>query len=238
MIQTENISFGLLVFLAIGAAIIIVGFWLLHRYVMPLIKSRQSNRIASIWLLRMEVLTWSLYALFAIYRLLLASPAITIIFIILLIVLGWNFWKSYFPGLLFRLEKTLEVGDSIRFNKDEEKMQEGIVQKISGRNVEIFLTTGEILMVPFHRLDSLIISKSHPEGNLDRHIFIVNFERNDISDKKTLITKILFECPWSVPAKDPIIENLGKGQYQITSFAVDKEASEKLMAYVLQRVEG
>ncbi len=236
MTQPENIPIGLLLFLGVAATILIVVFWLLHRYVLPLIKNRKSERTASIWLLRVEALSWAAFALFAIYRLLLASPVITLILVTLICVLGWNFWKDFFAGLLFRLERKLDLGDVIHFEGTNGKRQEGIVHTINSRSISILQTNGESILIPYHRLDDLILSKSHPEGNLLRHTFTVEVKETNPAKAKMQLQKLLFECPWSVPAQSPIIEDLGNGAFQVTSFTTDSEAAEKLVGFVRERI--
>ncbi len=238
MIKTEIIPIGLLVFFALVIGVLIVVFWLLRNYVLPLIKKRSSARNASAWILRIEILSWFLFSLFAFYRLMIVSPVITVVFAAVLIVLGWTFWKDFFAGLLFRIERLVEVGDFIRIDEQGETMQEDIVQKVSYRNITVRRANGEIVLIPFNKLNELSMTKSHPEGKLFRQRFIIEMANMDELKAKETLIQLLYENPWVVPAQKPIIENLGNGTYQITAFASDKDASERLVGFIKRKVES
>jgi len=238
MLRTESIPIGLLVFFAIVIGVLILVFWLLRNYVLPLINKRRSARNASIWILRIESLSWFLFSMFALYRLLLVSPTITIVFVTILIVLSWSFWKDFFAGLLLRIERSVEVGDLIRINEGDNTTQEDIVQKISYRNITVKRANGEFVLIPYHKLSELSMTKSHREGKLFRQIFTVEMTKMDQLTAKELLLQILYENPWVVPAQKPLIEHIGNGIFQVTAFASDKDASERLVGFVKRKIEN
>ena len=236
MMETENIPFGLLVFFGLFFAFIFLVFWCLHRYVLPFIKNRPSRRFISTWFLRLEILIWVLFAIYVISLLTLINTTVALIFITLMITLGWNSWKNLISGLLFRLERKIEVGEFMYLDKGEENAYEGTVQKIRSRSITIRQVNGDFILIPYSRLDSAIISKSNLGGILMRHTFDIELKGMDLSKVKDTLMRILHECPWSVPAKDPIIKNLGGMRYQITSFTFDKNAGDKLASFVRKRI--
>ena len=233
MIATEPYSVTLLLFLAVLAGIVFSTFRLLRNFVYPLIKSRKISRWADNWLFRFELIAWSLYVIFLFYELLLDSPVMTLIFIVLILVVGWPFWKDFLPGLLFRIENQVSPGDTIHINGKESTLEE-----VGFRNLRSISSTGENIITPYHKLNKAVIVRTRTEGKLLKHSFVILLEGKTKNEAIAEITQYLLECPWSAPLETPEVKQTqAVGEYQITAYATDHLAVEKQKAYVAWRLE-
>lgn len=230
---TESISIPLLILLVVLAAILFSTFWLIRNFVSPLIKSRKINRLATVWLFRLELLAWTLFVLFLLYRLLLDSALISLVFLSTTIILGWSFWKDFIPGLLFRLENQVAKGDFIRHDG-----QESTVDGIGFRNLLSSSTAGETIITPYHKLNEAIIIRARAEGKLLKHSFTLNLEEPDINNATALIEQYILECPWSAPLQKPEVKRLHSNEFQVTAYTADPLAAKKQVAYLAWRMKN
>ena len=222
---------ALLLLLAFFAAIIFAVFKIGRQYVLPLVKNRKAYRLLDLWIFRCELLVWSLFIVFTVYRLFMVSPYLSLFLITLIIVAGRAFWKDFIPGLLFRLENNAELGDSIRYGNGI-----NIIEHIGPRNLQLRNNEGEIIILPYSHIGEAVISKSVQKSNLFQFTFNLFIKKLPPHDVVTLLSKSIEECPWSIPSRLPKINLLGNGEYEITSFATDENAAGKQRIYVEGRV--
>ncbi|MBK8967417.1 MAG: mechanosensitive ion channel [Saprospiraceae bacterium] len=232
MIQTESISFSLLVLLAFTAFLLYAGFWLVQNFIYPLIKIRRIQRLTEKWLFRVKLLTWSAFAVFCLYRLLLASPFITLILLALLMFLSRPFWNDFVLGILFRLDNQVTIRDTVRIEG-----QESSVEAFGLRNLISSNAAGETIITPYHKLNAAIVTRARAAGKLIKHSFSVQVPATDAPDAAEQIKTYLMECPWSAPMETPVVKQTGDHDFQVTAFAADKFAAEKQKAYTRWRIQ-
>lgn len=232
MIQTESIAFSLLILLVFTALLLFAGFWMVQNFVYPLIKIRRIQRLTEKWLFRVKLLTWSAFAAFCLYRLLLVSPVITLILLTLLLVLSWPFWHDFVLGILFRLDNQVTIRDTVRING-----QESSVEAFGLRNLISSNAAGETIITPYHKLNDAIVTRARAAGKLIKHTFSVQLTEADTPNAAEQIKTYLLECPWSAPTETPVVKHLGSNEFQITAFAADKFAAEKQKAYMRWRIQ-
>lgn len=233
MIEIKPIPVALLILLAFFAAIIFFVFKLARQYGLPLVKKRKTYRLFDLWLFRMEFMAWALFLVFALYRLLISSPYLSLFFVAIIIMSGRAFWKDFIPGLLFRFEKNAEVGDSMRYDNGN-----CTIESIGQRNLHLRNKAGEIIILPYSHVSEAIIAKSVQKSNLYQFTFKVEIKSEDPSAASALLEKYIQECPWSIPSRQPIIHSLANGIFEITSFATDENAAEKQRLHVNGRVKA
>lgn len=233
MILTEPISITLLLLLAIDAGLLYLIFWFIRKVIYPLIKIRRIQRLTEKWLFRSQLIAWSAFAIFSVYRLLLDSPIITLILIIALLVLSWSFLKDFIPGILFQLENQITIRDIIRING-----QESNVEAIGLRSLISSNAAGETIITPYHKLQNAVVVRARAEGKLIKHSFTLKFPEKEPAQAAEQIRQILLECPWSAPLQIPVVKRTGEREFQITAFAADKFAAERQKAYANWRVNN
>lgn len=229
--QINPFPLALLILLAFFAVIIFTVFKLSRQYALPLVKNRKAYRYFDLWIFRGELLTWAIFIAFAIYRLIIASPYLSIIFIAILMLAGRAFWKDFIPGLLFRIEKHVEIGDSLRYGNGN-----CTIENINPRNLQLRNKDGEIIILPYSHIDEAVISKSVQKSKLYQFTFKIILKKLPTSTAILQIEKYIQECPWSVPSRQPTIHSLGDGDYEITSFTTDENAAAKQRMYVEGKV--
>lgn len=232
MIQTETISFTLLLFLGVIAVLLHTAFWLFRHFVYPLISSVKISRLTDKWLFRGELIIWLVYIGFALYGFLLDSPLITLVLLTLILILGWPVWRDFIPGLLFRLEGQVHVGDSIRYMEQESR-----VEAIGWRNLRSNTPAGETIITPYRKLSEAVLIRKRAEGKLYKHAFTVTLPEKTKGGMAEL-KAYLWECPWSVSSHQPVIKSLGDAHFEITAFAADESAAERQKAYIAWRLGG
>ena len=232
MIQTESISFSLLILLVFTALLLYTGFWLVQNFIYPLIKIRRVQRLTEKWLFRVKLLTWSAFVAFCLYRLLLVSPVITLILLALLILLSWPFWNDFVLGILFRLDNQVTIRDTVRIDG-----QESSVEAFGLRNLISSNASGETIITPYHKLNDAIVTRARAAGKLIKHSFTVHLPEADAPDAADQIKKYMIECPWSAPTETPVVKQTGDNDFQVTAFAADKFSAERQKAYTRWRIQ-
>ena len=231
MMPINPISLTLLILLAIIAAVIYLVFRVSRQYVLPLVKNRKSNRLFDLWIFRGELLAWALFIIFAIYQLFMTSPYVSLVLIVLIIIAGRAFWKDYIPGLLFRWENNAETGDRMRYGNGH-----CTIEDIGPRNLQLRNKDGETIILPYSHIVEAVISKSVQKSKLYQFTFRVTIENENPDTVSTLISRCIQECPWSIPSRQPTINSLGNGEYEIISFATDENAAGKQRMYIEGRI--
>jgi len=233
MLKSTGVLIGILTLLAIAASIIIATFWILKRFILPLVKRRKTVQLMETWILRLEVLSWFAFIMFAIYRLLLHNLPMTLVFLGLFILGGMSFWKDFFIGLLYRLERKIKKGDGVTFEQ-----LEGKVQHLGARSLQLELEQGETIFIPYRKLANSLIKKSRLEGHLIRNSFELKLptalQKNDAQRLKRWI----LESPWYLPAHPPIIQQQEPGAFLITTFTTTDETAEKLESLLANHISS
>lgn len=231
MMETQAIPVGLLILLGIMAGALYAGFWLVRKFIYPLIKIRRIRRLTEKWLFRAQLIAWATFTVFSLYRLLLASPMITVFLVALVVLLGWPFWRDFIPGILFRLDSQVTIKDMIRIDG-----QESSVEAVGLRNLISSNAAGETIITPYHQLNNAVVVRARAEGKLIKHSFSIRVADLEESEAGKTLGIFLSECPWSAPKQTPVVKSLGNGEFQVTAFAADKFAAEKQKAYTLWRL--
>jgi len=228
MIAIQNIPLFLVLLLVFSAAGLYVMFWLIRTYVLPLVDGRLQQQRWGHWLFRAELVVWTLFFLYAFYRLLLAAPLSSLILAGLLLLLGRPWWRDFLPGLLFRLEGDVEPGDYLTYQDHRYG-----IEALRARSLKLRSESGAYLILPYRLLGEVVIAKAAQKTALTPFTFQLE---TDASEEK--IEQLLVECPWSAPGQLPQVKEEGEGLYQVTTFAPNEEIREKQERYLVERLRG
>lgn len=228
MMQLSGIPLGLVLMLGLLALLLYALLHLLKKYGLPLIKSRRQRLRLEALLLRAGVGLWLAWVVFAFYRLLLASPVFALATAILLVVLGWSWWKDFYPGLLLRLEGDLRPGDYLNYQGQPYR-----IDQLRIRSVQLTGEDGGLLILPYHMIQAPAISQSVEKTALSPFSFEVTLEGPNGQQR---LEQYLAASPWTAPAYPATVAHLGDKTYRITAYAPDASIQERQEAYIRQQV--
>jgi hypothetical protein len=226
MIELQPIPLLLLLVLTLLAAVLYLLFRGVRRYVLPLMDGRRRQQRWQVGLLRAEVTGWSLWAIFAVYRLLLAAPVTTTLLLLILLLPGRYWWRDFFPGLFFRLDKEAEAGDLLSYQGRTYQ-----IEAIRSRSLRLVDNEGSVLILPYRLLGEVALTKAAESAVLTPFVFSV-----EAAIPEDQIERYLNECPWVAPGQASRIRQLGEGRYEVTTFAPDEQIGERQERYLLDRL--
>lgn len=213
-------------------AVILFGvFYVLRKYVVPYLSSRQAVKKYQNLLYRLEVVIWISYAILALYQLFSDSFYITSAMVIIAILAGRNFWRDLFAGIAFRLENKFEVGDPVKFDE-----YVGSLAGMNHRNLLIKTEKEELVAIPFRKVSSSAFIKRQAKGKLHSSQITLQLGAKSYDEIHPVLMKWLFECPWNVDSDRSNVKSLGPGMVQLTVYAVDKASIQKTQEYLQQRL--
>ena len=99
--------------LIVVAAVLFGFFYLFKKYMLPLLNSSKAIKKAKLLTFRIEVVLWLLFALIAITQLFTANIWITAGLLVVVGLVGLNFWRDFFPGLLLRVSNKFKIKDLV-----------------------------------------------------------------------------------------------------------------------------
>lgn len=230
MMQLSTLPLGLVLMLGLLALLLHALLYALKTYGLPLVKSRRQRQRLEALLLRAGVALWLVWAVFAFYRLLLASPVFTLAIILLGTVLGWSWWKDFYPGLLLRLEGDLRPGDYLNYQGRPYK-----IMQLRGRSAQLTGEDGGLLVLPYHLIQAPAIYRSVEKTALSPFAFEVTLEGPSAQQR---LEQWLAASPWTAPAFPATVAHLEGNAYRITAYAPDADIQERQEAYIRQQIQG
>lgn len=226
MIELQSIPLVLLLLLALPAAALYFAYWVARRYALPLIDGRTRQQRWRARLLGAEAAVWSLWVLWAVYRLLLAAPVTATLLLLLLLLPGRYWWRDFIPGLLFRLDKAAEPGDRLRYEGRDYK-----IEAVGARSLRLADGEGGLIILPYRLLEEVALAKAAEPAVLTPFSFSV-----EANVPEAQIEQYLSECPWVAPGQAPRIRQLAEGRYEVATFAPDEQVGERQERYLLDRL--
>ena len=132
---------------------------------------------------------------------------IAIVTLILLSLFGWLWGRDFIAGIILKSENYFEKNKKIRFNN-----QSGKIVKTTFRYLEFETDDGEAIRVPFSRITGEYFTKLSPTVIYESQL--ITLDVNKVNDTKTLretLRKTVFNSPWYLTRKEPIIEIISTG---------------------------
>jgi small-conductance mechanosensitive channel len=151
------------------------------------------------------------------YRIFRDSDALPIIIsvvaIILLSLLGWFWGRDFVAGIILKSENYFEKNKKIRLNN-----KSGKIVKTTLRYLEFETDDGEAIRVPYSKINSDYFSILSPDEKYESHLITLHI--NEVTDTSTMresLRKKIYNSPWYLTAKEPVIEiaSSDEGGYKI-----------------------
>ena len=212
-LKLDNIGFYTIVILTAGAALIAGVFYLIKNYLIPFLKSRQTKERLRFTVFQLEVIIWTTYFMIGISLLIHDSLLTSLILLFLIALIGFNFWRNFFNGIIFKLQKNFEVKDPVQFDNHI-----GFIDRLTKTNIQIKTETDEIVYVPYFKLNGDLL------GHETKAIQLVEFW--------------LYSCPWTVNTKGNKVQFIDEKSILITLYAVDKATLLKAIDYIRRQVNS
>ncbi len=228
MLPTANIPFSAKAFLYVVIATFIL--WLILRIVkqlVPVILKRPGQKSGFLrYYPVVEIVIGLLFLTYAIDYLSSSNPMIAFgLFLIVLVILLWISWyysKSYFLGIMFKLNGKFKINDSVRF-----KNYQGKIVEMTGRRMIIEDDKGELIFIPYEELARDVIIKNHPAENILSYNFLLRTPLTKTADERVKdIRATILSLPWVSIKKHPnisLVEETDDYQvFDITFYSLEK----------------
>ncbi len=174
----------------------------------------------------LEIIIGVVFLTYAIDYLSESNPLVAVgLFLIALVIALWMSWyyiKSYFLGMVFKLNGKFKINDSIRF-----KTYQGKIVEMNTRRMIIEDDKGELIFIPYDELSRDIIIKNHPAENILSYHFLLRTPLTKSADDRIKdIRASLLSLPWVSIKKHPnisLIEEANDYQvFDITFYSLEK----------------
>jgi small-conductance mechanosensitive channel len=196
---------------------IIVGLLLLlvlnfiGRYIIPLIEKR--TVFINPWWQKIQIVIWLAYLILFYSDLLRLYTAITLISTVVVLGLGWEYWKNIFAGVLIKFNDQFKKGDFISINKIK-----GTLKTIRLSRSELINEKGELVVIPNNELRNKVLTHLHRTQDVNICIFNV---KNTIDQSPEAIYKLAYDCPYISGNQEISVEKKQKNEYIIKATIID-----------------
>ena len=221
----------ILIFLAIGG-LIFGFFYLLKRYVLPLLKLGKRITKTKLLAFRVEVATWLVFALFALTQFFTQSLFVTSALLFVIGLIGFHFWKDFFPGLLLRVSNKFKINDLVRFEDNSGKLK-----KLGVTSVHIKTEDEELIFVPYHKLSNGLFVKRQAKGKLISSKIVLQIGNKDPNQVIDNVANWIHICPWAISQETYNASIQPGGLLNVTVYAADKVSLGKVERFVKKQLE-
>lgn len=231
--QWGDASLGVnMVIVLIAFSLIIFGFfYLLKKYMLPLLDSSKAIKKAKLLAFRIEVVVWLLFALIAITQLFTASISITAGLLVVIGLVGLNFWRDFFPGLLLRVSNKFKKNDLVRFDE-----YSGKLQRLGITSVHIKTDEEELIYIPYRKITDNIFVKRQAKGKLMSSKIILQIGSKDPDMVVDSVAEWIHQCPWAIPQATNNASIHPGGLLHVTVYAIDSISLGKVERFIQEKV--
>jgi len=210
----------------------------LKRYLIPLWQNRHNFRQVSKNAPLMEGVVWAIYIIYVLMTLLDTNPITHIAFVIVFLGASWLFFKDLLAGLVFKLTGKLKAKQLIQVDE-----YTGKIAKLGYLAIELELSTGEIVVLPYGLFIGQKIIKPNPSDEVKSHtIEIELFDYQPTTETLRMLQELTLYIPWSVITKEPAVTVKKRTEtgyvYQIVFYSIDEKYfpdMEKFMREAVRR---
>jgi small-conductance mechanosensitive channel len=163
---------------------------------------------------------------------------IAVVTLILLSLFGWLWGRDFIAGIILKSENYFEKNKKIRFNN-----QSGKIVKTTFRYLEFETDDGEAIRVPFSRITGEYFTKLSPTVKYESQL--ITLDVNKVNDTKTLretLRKTVFNSPWYLTRKEPIIEIISTGddgyKINLNVYTLNSSHTDFLRRDLISELEG
>ncbi|MCK5781314.1 MAG: mechanosensitive ion channel family protein [Flavobacteriales bacterium] len=210
----------ILAYVAVGLLLLII-FKFISKYIIPTI-SKHPNSTYKIWH-RVQIISWLFYSAMFYAALLHKSRELTLIATILIVGLGWSYWRNLFFGIIIKFYGQFNRGDRISTD-----FVEGIIKTINLSQSELINDKGELIVVPNYKLRTSVLKQLYEKDSSNTYPFTVKVSQKK---KREDVYNAVIECPYITANQDIFIEKKKEQEYLIRVSIIDSNFIEKINDY-------
>ena len=209
-----------LLFYVLFGAILFVVLYIINHYVIPLIKRKQ-HQINKYWQ-KLQIIAWLFFIGMFFIALIRANMFITLIFMVIILGLGWNFWSNIFSGIVIRFTNQFEPGEVISTD-----FAKGELKSINLSQSELINDKGETIVVPNKKLRGAVLTHYHKKSNVQMHSFTVEFSDKTIE----AVYQVALNCPFISANQKIEVERTQGNEFNINAAVIDSYFVDKVNTY-------
>jgi len=232
-VNTEPVLIsGWLFFLILGTGI---GLYFLStfikKYIVPFFKTKyKMSKIDILWF-RITTILWTAFILISIYALLKASLLISIIFFLIILLVGHQFLIDSFIGLFYKFEHQIRLKDNLSIGD-----LSGEITAFHIRHMQIVNAKNEDILIPYRKLLNTSILITKQVDNLKRKTITILLD-GQVSGNISRLQNDMSRCPWIYNSKHYSIEHADGNNYSVHLMAKDTFTFNKVEAYLNSKVQ-
>ncbi|MEJ6736345.1 MAG: mechanosensitive ion channel [Flavobacteriales bacterium] len=147
---------------------------------------------------------------------------ITLIFMVIILGLGWNFWSNIFSGIVIRFTNQFEPGEVISTD-----FAKGELKSINLSQSELINDKGETIVVPNKKLRGAVLTHYHKKSNVQMHSFTVEFSDKTIE----AVYQVALNCPFISANQKIEVERTQGNEFNINAAVIDSYFVDKVNTY-------
>lgn len=218
--NVSEIQLYKLLFYVLFGAILFVVLYIINHYVIPLIKRKQ-HQINKYWQ-KLQIIVWLFFIGMFFIALIRANMFITLIFMVIILGLGWNFWSNIFSGIVIRFTNQFEPGEVISTD-----FAKGELKSINLSQSELINDKGETIVVPNKKLRGAVLTHYHKKSNVQMHSFTVEFSDKTIE----AVYQVALNCPFISANQKIEVERTQGNEFNINAAVIDSSFVDKVNTY-------
>jgi len=222
--NVSEIQLYKLLFYVLFGAILFVVLYIINHYVIPLIKRKQ-HQINKYWQ-KLQIIAWLFFIGLFFIALIRANMFITLIFMVIILGLGWNFWSNIFSGIVIRFTNQFEPGEVISTD-----FAKGELKAINLSQSELINDKGETIVVPNKKLRGAVLTHYHKKSNVQMHSFTVEFADKTIE----AVYQVALNCPFISANQKIEVERTQGNEFTINAAVIDSSFVDKVNTYFLKQ---
>ncbi len=228
----RQIDVNTVIVLMIVAGALVGFFYVVKKYVSPLLDNRKIRDKAKRLVFRIEVAAWTAFTLFALTQLVSDHFLIGTLILLATVGVGWHFWKDFLPGIWIRFASNFKSGDPIRFQEITGKVEELGTTAMKVRNDE-----EELVFIPYSKLNRGVVVRKQAKGKLITGKIVVHLGDANETEMVKVMERHLLSCPWIINAAGNSVFIQPGGLLTISFNAVDQRSLGKAERYLKERFE-
>jgi hypothetical protein len=178
-------------------------------------------------LLILQIVTWSFFGLYLLYRFTLEAPGYSVLVLGIALAIGWPYWRDLMAGVILRLDIKLKPGRWIRIAD-----KQGKLKSIGLRKLLLETGTDEIEVIPNHRISKAgytLLSGPAEEGMIE---ILTDQETVDALGGFDRLRTKAAASPWASKTWIPQIEYVHKNRIKLIARAFSPESKAQYLNYL------
>ncbi|MDH3492323.1 MAG: mechanosensitive ion channel family protein [Acidobacteriota bacterium] len=216
-----NIPFTEVIIYSVAGVVLLLVFNFLDRYLVPFLEKRSST--INPWWQKAKIISWLIYLGLFYSALLRSYTGMTLIFTVIVLGLGWEYWRNIFAGMLIKFTNQLRKGDFISTN-----IVRGTIRRISLPRTDIINEKGELVFVPNRRLRNSVVTHLRKTHDVNICVFNVKTRKDQTLDD---LYQIAYNCPYIAVNQIVAVELKEDGVYQVKATIIDNSFIENANRY-------